>query len=118
MPHVSGLLAIIAALSIPLACQTQVTTRSSIAPSPDGSRTEMVDRYGDPLPKGCIARLGTVRLRLKQSLRVTAFSPDGRLLAVGEVRSEDLVTSSPSSVRLLDTATGREIRQFQGHRAG
>src|SRR5947209_7746579 len=108
MPQVSSWLAIFFVLSIQVDCATQVASKSPIGPSPRAGTQTMMDRYGDPMPAGCIARLGTVRLRLKQSLRATAFSPDGRFLAVGEVRRESGLVGSPSLIRLLDTVTGTE----------
>ncbi len=55
-----------------------------------------VDRYGDPLPIGAVARLGTVRLRPVEA-RSMALSPDGKVIATGE----------EGFVRLWDFATGR-----------
>src|SRR5438876_361441 len=68
------------------------------------------DRFGDPLPEGAIARLGTLNFRpahsLWHSLRV-AVSPDGKTLAVGE----------HWGVRLFAMDTGKEtgfIRVLSG----
>jgi WD40 repeat protein len=61
------------------------------------------DLYGDPLPPGAIARLGTTRLRHGGGwrLRDAAFSPDGKMLASfgGDRR-----------LRVWDTANGKELQ--------
>jgi len=49
-----------------------------------------------------------------QAVRSVAFSPDGQSLVVGLAKGQ---ASNPDySLRLLDTATGREIRRLAGHR--
>jgi WD40 repeat protein len=69
------------------------------------------DRYGDSLPEGAVARLGTTRFRLPgNDFKFTgeaeaprfpfALSPDGKVLATGE----------QARVRFWEMATGKEIR--------
>jgi WD40 repeat protein len=62
------------------------------------------DLYGDPLPKGALARLGSTRWRPGSPATYLAFTPDGkRLLKAGE----------DASLVLLDVTTGKEIRRFE-----
>jgi RNA polymerase sigma factor (sigma-70 family) len=63
-----------------------------------------VDRYGDPLPQGAIARLGTLRFRTEaERANDLAFAPDGKTIAV----------ASMSGVWLFDAATGRRTQTCQ-----
>jgi WD40 repeat protein len=57
------------------------------------------DLYGDPLPAGAIARLGTLRFR---PCHCFAFSPDGAVIAGADSQS----------IHLWETATGKEIRRL------
>src|SRR5437763_34417 len=56
------------------------------------------DLYGDALPPGAVARLGTTRLSHSKVIDAVAFSPDGKTLASWAV-----------SLRFWDAATGRAI---------
>jgi WD40 repeat protein len=60
------------------------------------------DRYGDPLPPGAVARLGTARLRPGTANASFTLSPDGKTLATGE----------PGKVRLWELSTGKEVHSF------
>ena len=61
-----------------------------------------VDFFGDPLPHGAVARLGTVRFNHGTTIEQVAYSPDGRFLASLGV---------DGVVRLWNSSTGCEIRQ-------
>ncbi|HLY75266.1 MAG TPA: hypothetical protein VKU80_14190 [Planctomycetota bacterium] len=60
------------------------------------------DLYGDPLPKGAIARLGTTRLCQPEGIVSLSFSPDGKTLASGG-----------GALRLWDLETGRRLRKIE-----
>ncbi len=75
------------------------------APPPAKDKASGLDRYGDPLPRRAIARLGTVRLRQGSPVESVAFSPDGKLIA----------SAGPLSLYIWDAATGRKQRQWQDH---
>jgi WD40 repeat protein len=56
----------------------------------------------DPLPPGALARMGSFRFRNTTPINAD-LSPDGRLFAVVAPRNR---------IRLLDAATGKEVRSF------
>lgn len=63
------------------------------------------DALGDPLPPGALLRIGTTRLRHQDSVRGVAIAPDGKTVISG---------SGDRTLRMWDSATGREIRRFAG----
>jgi WD40 repeat protein len=73
-------------------------------PKPPQGKPARLDRHGDPLPQGAVARLGTVRFRHGSHIYSVAFTPDGAAVVTG---------SLDHTVRVWDTATGKELRCFQ-----
>jgi WD40 repeat protein len=67
-----------------------------------------MDRHGEPLPPGALARLGTLKWQQKTGVTAVAFAPDGKTLAAGSGPAD-------GSIYLRDTATGRVLRRLQGH---
>src|SRR2546426_12383004 len=63
------------------------------------------DLYGDPLPDGAVARLGTVRLRPGANVQWLAFSPDGKKLACWAGGY-----GTGNALAIYEVATGRELR--------
>jgi RNA polymerase sigma factor (sigma-70 family) len=72
----------------------------------EGPRTDL---YGDPLPPGAMARMGTVRFRHGSWISAAAFGPDGKTVATA---GEDKL------IRFWDTATGKGIRRLNTGPAG
>jgi RNA polymerase sigma factor (sigma-70 family) len=85
------------AVGRPLDPQSQETIQK-----PATESEPKTDAFGDPLPEGAIARMGTVRLR-HESAQV-AFAPDGKTL---------ISWGGGLGVRTWDAATGKQIRERQ-----
>ena len=68
----------------------------------DTEKPKATDRYGDPLPEGAIARIGTSRLRSESSINVIAFSSDGNRLAFGNEEGHVCVFEAADGKPLLD----------------
>jgi len=84
--------------------RTETPPATNNAEQPGKEPLARCDRYGDPLPKGAIARLGTIRFRHEHaSLHlIPAFSRDGKVLATGF-----------NEIRLWDPATGKLLREIR-----
>lgn len=64
------------------------------------------DDFGDPLPPGALARLGTARLRHSEAIVSFALSADGTVLASGAFDTE-------RGVRVWDARTGKELYRIE-----
>jgi WD40 repeat protein len=62
-----------------------------------------LDSYGDPLPEGAVARLGTTRFRHGQIISGVVFSGDGKSIVASDFYS---------GVHVWDAAEGKEVRRF------
>ncbi len=63
------------------------------------------DRFGDPLPPGALARLGTTRFRHEGRVFNVAVSADSRIIAAG----------GELTVCVWDTTTGQELQRLPGN---
>jgi len=63
-----------------------------------------LDRHGDPLPAGAVARFGTLRLRHGASVLAMAFTYDAKLLCT--------ISATDDSVRMWDVVTGKEVSRL------
>jgi WD40 repeat protein len=73
-------------------------------PQPQGDEQPRTDRYGDPLPPGAVARLGTTRLRFGQGewSASVVLAPDGKTLMA--------CSGADPVLRFWDVATGKALR--------
>lgn len=74
-----------------------------LVPLQTAEDSEQTDLYGDPLPAGALARLGTVRYRHAGRGEKVAFLADNATVVVG---------NSDSGVRLWDAASGRATQEI------
>jgi hypothetical protein len=78
-------------------------TPAAERPVQGGDRPALTDAFGDPLPPGALARLGTLRLRNPGSGRMfVLFTPD----------RQRVITAGRSAAYLWDVSTGKPVRQF------
>jgi WD40 repeat protein len=105
-------------------------TKTAAQRGPEASRfthQPRSDRYGDPLPAGAIARLGTLRWRHEGEVCALAFSPNGKILAAAshqvvlwEVATGKMIHSLPTAARGLQSRTldfspdGKTLAVFSG----
>jgi hypothetical protein len=79
--------------------------RSPVAQAPASPRViaePRIDQFGDPLPAGAIARLGTIRFNHGERLNALHFAPDGKTI----------ISEGNGSFCVWDAANGKEVRRF------
>ena len=81
--------------------------QSNSPPQPKPKIDPPVDLFGDPLPDGAMARLGTVRFRQGITIRSIAFAPDGKTLA-------STGGGGAGSLCLWNPTDGKAIYRLQG----
>jgi RNA polymerase sigma factor (sigma-70 family) len=85
-----------------LTCQALAPKATAQRPQTASAARAPTDAADAPLPAGVLTRLGSTRLRHGDRVVDLAFLPDGKTLAAAD----------KGSIRLWDTATGREVRRF------
>jgi WD40 repeat protein len=74
-----------------------------VTPRPAQQKQAGVDLFGDPLPQGAVARLGTLRWRAGPYVQSLAYTSDGKTL----------VAMSQFEVCLFDAATGKLTKRIR-----
>ncbi len=92
-------------LALVLVCSQGMNERRGLSPPGQARRlvnalgaekdAPATDHYGDPLPPGAVARLGTVRFRHEGGARRLEFSPNGKALACNSDVVWDAATGRP-----------------------
>lgn len=84
--------------------RTQAPSQRPIAQEQPKQEAARVDQYGDPLPEGAVARLGTVRFRHGRFITALTYNTDGKRIASA---------GFDQTIRFWDSDTGKELRRFE-----
>ncbi|SRR5579883_1972942 len=107
-----GLGTVLSFLPFPIAEKAAPSTPA--APPAQAKDEPRRDRYGDPLPPGAIARLGTQRWRASGDVETLAFTPDGQtVLAVSPAGNPLADSPPPNGLCLFDVVSGKRIRYIR-----
>ena len=91
------------AIAIPAILIASLPNRLQAA---EETKSALLDDFGDPLPPGAIARIGTLRFHHGGERHSLAVSPDGKTLATGAIDPQD------SSAIIWEAAIGKELSRF------
>jgi WD40 repeat protein len=97
-----SLTAVVLAIGSALFAQNQTDGQEEIKPKPTPEKRVRTDLHGDPLPRGAVTRLGTLRFRAPAEIVALAYAPDGKTIAV----------SSYAGLFLFDAASGKRLRRL------
>ena len=86
-----------------LACCLLLGGAPAASGAPSSRAKPRLDRYGDPLPRSAVARLGSLRHRENGRIDAVVLSPDGRLLAT---------VSGDEILKVREGDTGRLLWSF------
>ena len=91
----------------------EIVTLKTVSPKIDArQRSDRLDRFGDPLPEGALARIGTLRFRPRVEGDMygggIAFLPDGKTL----------VSLNSNSLYFWEWVAGKELRRLDGVHGG
>ncbi len=79
----------------------------------EAAKQARTDLFGDPLPEGAIARLGSVRWRADGSLTSLRYSSDGKtLLLFGGIPGDIVAFTQTRILHILDASNGKSLRRL------
>jgi RNA polymerase sigma factor (sigma-70 family) len=102
---VAGIFATGAGLFLHHALAQRTEPGGDVAESPPPAKDQLVE--ADPLPPGAVQRIGSLRLRHAGPVLALAFAPSGKRAASA---------SQDGTLRVWDTATGKELDRYDDHR--
>ena len=91
-------------IALPLLALAQEPPPTEQQPSEDQPPKPRLDLYGDPLPEGAIARLGSRRFQHLGPISCARYSPDGKTI---------ISSGFDGMVRIWEARTGKEIRSLE-----
>ena len=102
--HITLSLAVVF-IALPLLASPQEPPPTEKQPPQDQAPKARLDLYGDPLPEGAVARIGTTKLRHSGMVTSLAYSTDGRTISVA---------TADRRIRVWDPKVGKQIGQLAG----